>query len=202
MYHGPQSLRYHLLPALAILLSGCAGASAPEVMDGSDPTQARRLLEREARDGPVPIVIRTDAAPLSGVRLAEAVADGIRGLSVDIEPRDGERGEERNGERDGERNGEDGDSGPPRGVYLTYSPDPAGGPLCDEAMLPPGEGFRLALCQGDRPVAAVRSGPLDGPVEVRDLWAASARLFPDDYMGSYGFGWFGNRLSIGLGLGF
>ena len=92
MYHGPQSLRYHLLPALAILLSGCAGASAPEVMDGSDPAQARRLLEREARDGPVPIIIRTDAAPLSGVRLAEAVADGIRGLSVDIEPRDGERG--------------------------------------------------------------------------------------------------------------
>ncbi|MEZ5845249.1 MAG: hypothetical protein R3C70_00725 [Geminicoccaceae bacterium] len=190
MYHGPQSLRYHLLPALAILLSGCAGASAPEVMDGSDPAQARRLLEREARDGPVPIVIRTDAAPLSGVRLAEAVADGIRGLSVDIEP------------RDGERDGEDDDAGTPRGVYLTYSPDPAGGPLCDEAMLPPGEGFRLALCQGDRPVAAVRSGPLDGPVEVRDLWAASARLFPDDYMGSYGFGWFGNRLSIGLGLGF
>ena len=170
------------LPLLAILaVAGCATGPRLDAEPGSDTAGARAILAERASEGPVLIEIADGFESISKAEIAVAVEDGIRGLEVELTTAP-ERA-----------------IGPERIVLATGL---AGTATCGADPFGAGDGFRMALCRGERPVAVVRAELAGEPMSERALWRAAAALFPDDYAGSYGFGWLGNRVSIGVGIGF
>ncbi|MEZ5834334.1 MAG: hypothetical protein R3D03_01185 [Geminicoccaceae bacterium] len=185
MYHSPPNSGYLFSLMVAVLVAGCSSTPAPAVVDGSDTIEARRLLTEAANSGPVTLIVLDEPGGMSLDHIADAIESGIRGVTVRLLPVTNDAGDEW-----------------ADAVYVAYIAGTGGGPACGRSAGAHGRGFRLALCHGERSVAVVASGPDAGPVTERELWQASARLFPDDYVDSYGFGWFGDRISLGVGMGF
>ncbi|MCB2054172.1 MAG: hypothetical protein KDE35_08035 [Geminicoccaceae bacterium] len=178
--------------ATGLLLGGCGGGAGVDLMAGSSPEAARALLAQMAREGPV--LLQTFDGRLDA---SSDTAQGIDGLSADALRQAAEDGVE--------------------GLTVRFTADPAsavaggrlvlaegveGPSICAADPTGVSGGLRAGFCTGERALAAVRLPAEEGPLTERRVWRVMRRLFPDDYPSAYGFGWLGNRISIGIGLGF
>jgi hypothetical protein len=188
------------LPAIlsaGLLLAGCAqGTPGP----GTPSEQARRALAEQRQQGPVRAVVRGNPFGMDEARrdalVSEAMADGVSGLSVRFTTYP-----------------EVAAAPEPHLVVVLDPVEPvAAETVCSAPdsvpTTPAGETLSVlaVFCQGDRAVHAVReaaavAGPTDRRFE-RLLWRTAGALFPDDYAGSYGFGFLPRWLSFGLGGSF
>lgn len=166
------------LAAGLALIAGCAAGPRPSLEPGSSVLEARQLLVDTAAEGPV-LVTWTGNPPLSEPSLLAAVERGVTGLRVETMT---------NGTAE---------------RRFAFRFDPTGPAICGDAAFAsttPGE-IQAAFCDGDRAVS-VASVEMTGDSDPeRVIWQLTGRVVPDDYEDTYGFGWFGNTFSIGVGGG-
>lgn len=180
------------LPLLtALLLAGCAGGTDLAGSPEPDRMAARRMLARAAAEGPVPLVVAGDAAPLTAAEIPGLAARGVRGPVPNFSA-----------------TAADGAATRPRLVVWFRPPATAAGaeacaagPAASTPAGPPG--LLAAWCDGSQAVALVTSEPGNAgrAAAERAVWRATARLFPDDYAETYGFDLFGLRVGLGGSVG-
>ena len=166
------------LMAVALLVAGCATGPRASLEPGSSVLEARRLLADAAAQGPV-LVTWTGQPPLSPPSLLAAVERGVTGMRI-----------ETTASGTAERR-------------FDFRFDTAGPPVCGDpafAQNAPGE-IQAAFCDGARAVSAASIADSPDVEPERQIWQLTGRLVPDDYEDTYGFGWLGNTLSIGVGAG-
>ena len=168
--------------AAIAVLAACGSKGAVLTAD-SFPERARELLVEAADEGPVPIATNLGAR-VPAVVLADAAADGVRGLTVEFAPASN-------------------DVTATRLVVWSTTPgsDPCGEAVADGATL------SVAFCRGTDMVADART-PSGEPVSyvatelVGSVRRATRQIFPDDWEDNYGlgiFGSFGSGVSVGVG---
>jgi hypothetical protein len=166
------------LAGVLALVAGCAAGPRPSLEPGSSVLEARQLLVDTAAEGPV-LVTWTGNAPLSEPSLLAAVERGVTGLRVETTTKG------------------------TAARRFDFRFDPTGPAICGDAAFASTTPSRVqaAFCDGERAVS-VASVEMTGNTDPeRLIWQLTGRVVPDDYEENYGFGWFGNMFSIGVGAG-
>lgn len=178
----PRAARALCCFSVLAVLAACSSKGAVLTAD-SFPERARELLTEAAGEGPVPIATNLDAR-VPAVVLADAAADGVRGLTVEFAPASNDVTATR---------------------LVVWSTTPGSNP-CGENVAD-GQTLSVAFCRGSDMVADARSRSgepvfYEATELVGSVRRATRQIFPDDWEENYGlgiFGAFGSGVSVGVG---
>ena len=175
------------LIAAVLALAGCASDIHGSAL--GERRVARAALDETAAQGPVPLVLLDKPASLSPINAAAWASSGIGGRRIGFKP-----------------------VVPPsvavgRRVVMWFAApaDASGAAGCAtqaQAASSPSGDLLAVFCDGVAPVAETRAaGPIAPDDLERMIWRSTSRLFPDNYVDTYGFNLFGWRIDLGGAYG-
>ena len=174
--------------AAALLLAACANDIQGSPL--GERKVARAALEETAAKGPVPLVLLNKPPALEPISAAASAASGIGAPRIGFKP-----------------------VVPPgvaigRRVVMWFDApkEVSAAAACAtraRAASSPGGDLLAVFCDDAAPVAEVRTQGTTAPDELgRLIWRSTNRLFPDDYVDTYGYNLFGLRVGLGGTYGF